>query len=220
MTTITQNGYEFIYRNKVQGQPPVVETWGIERVSAFIFLIEFYRLNSQRYMDSLTLVSAYGSIQYELEEFDKVTYHDVDKLSKLLMPYTSDELRIMWYTSFDKALGQAERMIKERIEREEADTEVFGEIIPGESFLSRPSKEVYDLIAEKQREALRDLAESSDSAVLKVWFAAHGIIPCVVVKETNSWYWVDGYKDGEKVVTNSRVKKGTSRIIEEMSANG
>ena len=82
--------------------------------------------------------------------------------------------------------------------------------------MSRPSKESYDLVAEEQRKTLRQLADDYEGRVLKIWFAAYGIIPCVIVRETGSWYWVEGYKDGEKVVTNSRVKKGTSRIIEEV----
>ena len=37
MVTITQTGYNFRYRNKKTGQLPIIETWSIERVAAFVF---------------------------------------------------------------------------------------------------------------------------------------------------------------------------------------
>lgn len=212
MATITQTGYDFIYRQRVSGRLPIVETWGIERVAAYMFLIEFYRVRSQRYVGSFTFVSRVGNIQYELSECDKETNHDLDKLTKVLLPYTSDDLCTMWYTSFDMALNMAEKMIKEKIALAEEPYEMLGQKITPPRFLTRPTREEYEAREKEEQEKMGD-APAGVGATIRVLFYNLGIIPCRIVRETDSWYWVDGYVDGEVAVANARVKKGTSRII-------
>lgn len=205
MTTITQNGYTFIYRTKRPGQLPVVETWDIERVAAFIFLVEFHRLRSQRTKKGFTFVSAYGSIQYELEDCDRATYHDIDRLTKLLLPYTGDDLCTVFYTTFEKGLDLGERMLKSKVQEFEDEN--------SSSFYTRLSKQEYEEQAAAQQQQVQACVPVSTGKTIQVWFQAYGIIPCVVVRETNSFYWVNGFSGGNQVVEGARVKKGTSRII-------
>lgn len=215
MITITQNGYNFVYRAPVPGQSPRVEEWGIERVGAFVFLVEFYRINSQKYVGKYTLVAAVGSIQYELDGFDKDTNRDIDKLTRLLMPYTTPELKIMWYTQFNKALDMAERMLKEKVADLEAPYEVAGNIFTPKPFYQRMSKADYDEKVKADMEAARTAVGATiDDVLMRIWFHDYGTLLCKVTKETNSYIWVDGFAGGEQVVSNTRIRKDSSKIIQ------
>lgn len=222
MTTITQNGYDFIYRTKRSGQAPVVENWGIERVAAFIFLVEFHRLRSQRCIRNFTFVSRYGSIQYELENFDHATYRDVDKLTKILLPYTDDKLCTIFYTSFEKGLDLGEHILKEKVSHVEEYYNALDDSTSETRFYTRPTREEYEKIGKSVQEELKSNSSNSSSnpkvsdskgKPIKVWFQAYGITPCVIVRETKSFYWVDGFVGEQQVVEGVRIKKGTSRII-------
>ena len=219
MATITQTGYEFVYRQRVAGGLPIVETWDIERVAAYIFLIEFYRVRSQRYVGKFTFVARVGNIQYELEGFDRETNRDIDKLTKLLLPYTTDELCIMWYTSFPKALDMATRMLKEKIASLEEPYEMLGRTVVPPRVMTRPTKEEYEARETAERRRIEE-ENKVPAGMLRVWFERYGVITCKIVRETACWYWVDGYSDGMVVVSNARVKKGTDRIISDPNQGG
>lgn len=216
MITITQKGYEFVYRNTIPGQTPICEIWSIERVAGFLFLIEFHRQRSQKYVKGYTLTAAVGTIQYELGEFDKETYRDIDKLTRLLNKYTGDMLGNMWMTNFDKGVDNAERLLKEKVEDVEKPIEILGTVQPGERFYTRPTKEEYEEIQEKEKEELDRIA-GKDSRIVRVWFPDMGILPCKVLKETNSCFWVDAYCNGKRLYTNRRLLKNTARVFEDTS---
>lgn len=213
MTTITQNGYDFIYRTKLTGQQPILESWSIERVAAFVFLVEFYRQRSQRYVGSFTFVSRVGSIPYELLEFDRETNRDVDKLTKLLLPYTSDELCVMWYTSLPEALDMAEKLLRERVSREEEDVVVFGGQTVKQRFLERPTREEYESRFKADFEGI--LPDIQPDQVMLIKFDDLGIVPCIKIRETPRYIFVDGFLKGKQVVFGSRVGKGSARIVKE-----
>lgn len=213
MTTITQNGYNFIYRNTRRGQLPVVETWSVERVAAFIFLVEFHRRRTYRCVHNFTFVSRYGSIQYELEEFDTPTFHDVDKLTKILLPYIDNEFCTMFYTSFDKGLDLAEKILRDKVSSKEAPQTVMGVSYEPARFYERPTREEYEEKAYQEQQALQSQVSDFEGKTIKVWFYNYGIIPCVVTRESNCYYWVNGFLGDTQVIEGARIKKGTSRII-------
>lgn len=213
MTTITQIGYDFIYRNTRRGNLPVVETWSIERVAAFIFLVEFHRKRTYRCVHNFTFVSKYGSIQYELEDFDTPTFRDVDKLTKILLPYIDNEFCTMFYTSFDKGLDLAEKMLKDKVASLETPCSIGEEEYIPPCFYTRPTRQEYEEASHKEQQSLKDKVPKGDSKTIKVWFYNHGIIPCVVIRESPCYYWVDGFVGDTRIVENARVRKGTSRII-------
>lgn len=227
MVTITQDGYNFIYRSKRVGELPVTETWGIERVAAFVFLIEFHRIRSQRYKKAMTFVSSYGRIQYELLDFDQDSNHDINKLTGLLANYVDGENSYVFYTSFDKALNIAEDMIKEKIKDKEAPMTIMGKEYKPPRFLSRPTEEEYKQVEtvaiDKIKEQVSTNTEVGEvkagtymkpGSTIKVWFVHYGIIPCIIKRETDKSFFVDGFVNGKQVVTNARIAKGTGRIIE------
>lgn len=227
MVTITQDGFNFIYRSKRVGELPVTETWGIERVAAFVFLIEFHRIRSQRYKKAMTFVSSYGRIQYELIDFDGDSNHDINKLTGLLANYIDGENSYVFYTSFGKALDIAEEMIKEKIKDKEAPMTIMGKEYKPPRFLSRPTEEEYK---KSETTAMDKLKEQTSidvevgevksgtymkpGSTIKVWFVHYGIIPCIIKRETPKYVIVDGFVNGKQVVTGARIRKGTGRIIE------
>ena len=216
MTTITQDGYDFIYRTKRPGHLPVVETWGIERVAAFIFLVEFHRRRSESVKQGYTYTSAYGSIQYELEGFDTPTFQDIDKLTKILLPYIDNDLCSIFYTTFEKGLDLGEAMLKEKVRDLEEVQVIRGEEVVPDSYYSRPTRQEYEAKHnEEQVELLKEVPESTPGEVIKVQFQAYGIIPCTIIRETASFYYVEGLVNGKKIIQNTRIKKGTSRIVNE-----
>lgn len=212
MITITQNGYDFIYRSKRAGQQPVVETWGIERVAGFLFLVEWHRTRSQKYVSKFTLVSKLGAISYELEEFDKDTNHDVDKLSKLLLPYTGTEVESIFYTTFDKGLDLAEKLLKEKVKAPQEPVVAFGREFSLPALLTRPAREEYEAAdLAKRQEMMSAEVNNLDGVILKVWFAKHGVLPCRVVDQDDKRYTIDVYLDGS-VIDRCKVQKNSSRV--------
>lgn len=214
MITITQNGFKFIYRAPRPSMSPLIEEWDIERVGAFVFLVEFYRISSQKYVGKYTLVAAVGSIQYELDGFDKETNRDIDKLTRLMLPYTQAPLSYMWNTQFNKALDLAERMIREKVSELQAPVESMGRTITPRRFYSRPTEEEYITRLEAERSAAMEaVGASSPEEVVRVWFSDYGSLMCRIVKETNSFVWVDGYDNGRKVIDSTRIRKDSSRVM-------
>lgn len=214
MTTITQKGYDFVYRTTVPGQQPIVETWSIERVAGFLFLIEFHRQRSQKYVKGYTLTAAVGNIQYELGEFDKETYRDIDKLTRLLTKYSGEMLENMWLSEFNKGVDLAERVLKEKVANAEKPLEILGTVHPATRFYSRPTREEYETIQAKENAELAKIA-GEDARIVRVWFPEVGILPCKVLKETASCLWVDAYANGKCLYSNRRLLKNTARIFED-----
>lgn len=213
MITITQQGTDFLYRNKRTGEQPIVETWGIERVAGFLFLIEWHRMRSQRYVKSFVFVAAAGQINYELVDFDLATNRDINKLTKLLVPYSGDEVGQIFYTTFDKGLDIAEELLKNKIKASEGTIMHLGKEIPLPKILTRPTREEYEAadLAQKQELMLQE-ANTVPGTVIKVWFANHGVLPCKIVDETSTWLFVDVYLNNQCIEKKCRIKKGSSRV--------
>lgn len=230
-TTIKQNGFDFTYIHKVPGSLPDVQTWGIEKVASFMFLIEFHRLESQRYQKGFTRISRYGRIQYELEEIDDKTYSDLDLMTKRLnLIVSSDKDReTLYLMEFTDGLDFLEAKLKTYIEDANKPVEVFGKsFIPGTEF-TRPSKEEYDeLLAEKRAredEEARLLAERrtktqtssitpvATGQIIRFDFIKHGVLECKVIGVVGRSYICEVYKDGKCIDNACKIGRTSKRIV-------
>lgn len=215
MITITQLGHKFRYRKKENGSPAIVETWDIERVAAFMFVIELHRLISQRYLGRLTFINHIGATDYQLTEFDKETNRDLNKLFGLLSSYTEPPLSYQFYTSFDKALDLADSYIRDAVKRAEEPVEIRGVVHERPRFLERPSEEEYEQeMLEKGSDAIKQAKEEDPTKVITCYFEHYGVLPCIIVHETPKSYFVDAYLKNEKIFEKSKIDKNSSRYIE------
>lgn len=212
-TTIMQRGYRFVYRETVPGLPPIVESWGIERVAAFIYLVDFYRRKSQKYVKGYTLVSAVGNIQYELGECDKPTYRDIDRLVNLLVPYDQEGIDCVWMVDFKQALDLAENMLIKKVAEKEAPIRVFDQDLLPPRWYSRPTEEVYEKEEKDKADLIRKVA-GEGAKIIHIWFPDYGVLPCSVLKETASCVWVTAYFKNKPIFENRRMMRSTMRVFD------
>lgn len=226
MITITQLGHNFKFRDKQKGVPAIEEDWGIERVAAFMFLNEWYRLNNQKYMKGATYIR--GAKQYELENFDVDTNKDIDKLMRVLTPYGGDptdlkkNVSCIFFTEFNKAITLGEDLIKKYIRNAEKPVTIFGESVEPDKFLQRPTQEEYDHMIEEETKRQEEIMNSSLAGVgtgerIRVMFGtkngAPQILLCEVIRQNDNWYWVNAFRDGSVVKKNQKIKKDGYRVV-------
>lgn len=230
-TTIRQNGFEFTYIHKVQGSLPEVESWEIERVASFMFLIEFHRARSQKYSKGRTYINKYGRIQYELEDIDDNTNKDLDLMTKRLGTLISSEEQYnqLWVMEFAKALDYLEALLKSYISDRNTPVEVMGKsVVIGTEFV-RATKDEYDTLLAAQRaadeEEAQRLKEKRAKAVtpgvvpvttgqtIKFDFIKHGVLECEVIGIVGRSYICKVYKDGVCIDDACKIGRNSKRIV-------
>lgn len=230
-TTIRQNGFDFTYIHKVPGSLPEVESWSVERVASFMFLVEFHRVNSQRYVKGRTCINRYGRIQYELEEVDEATYKDIDLMTRRLNTLVSSEEQCneLWVMEFTKGLDYLEDTLKAYITDSRTLVEVMGKPVVLDTEFTRPSKEEYDnLLAEKraqEEEEAKRLKEKRAKTVtpgivpvttgqtIKFDFIKHGVLECEVIGIVGRSYICKVYKNGVCIDDACKIGRSSKRIV-------
>jgi len=214
MISIIQLGHLFQYKNKEPGATTIIETWEIERVAAFMFVVELNRQISQRYVSGLTFVNKIGAIQYQLLDFDKATNKDLNKLTALLSEYLEPPKTFQFHTTFLKGIDLAEKLIREAVERYEEPVVIRQVSYPRQRFLSRPTEEEYEKLVKSRGSEETEKARAVDpGSVLMVYFNGWGVIPCIVNEEKPKYFFVDGYLRNRKVVEGFRLSKDSNNIV-------
>lgn len=234
-TKIKQNGYSFTYVYTYNGQKPIIEDWGLERVVAFMYLAEMHRQRSQKYTKDRTYMNRFGNQVYVFDdlEFDLETNKDINRLVKLVSKsMTPDKEQEYWLIhDWRAALDSMESYVKELVANAEKPVEVMGNTYTPPKFLSRPSEEEYKAKAEAQRkEEEARLAVMREQRVqratmtttagkvaigthLKFNFIKYGVMECVVTGYSGRSYLVDVLRDGKVIETGWKFAYNSSRIV-------
>lgn len=159
MVKITQQGFNFLYVDKKPGIEPIKEEWSIERVAAFLYFVDYQRMQSMKYTKGRTWTNKFGNLSYvfdTMDGFDDVSYKEITKIIKTLPNYlTATDFDILWLQSDLKpALDWLEDKIKEMIKKEEAPVQVFGKTITPKSFHVRPTEAEYEVITEERTKSV------------------------------------------------------------------
>lgn len=224
--TITQHGADFIVHDS-SDKTIKDETWGIERLAAFMSY--HYTLNTcaRNYRKGATFVPAVGAIQYSCEGFDQATSRDIDKLTSYLVPklcsyywdptkqgYLGRPLRIV--------LDDVEALAKEWVESEEAPFEAFGQVSERPRFYSRPTREEYDeelkLREDKSKlmwDRFRDVLNSDKAAGHRISIReGRNVYSATIVKVSEKSVYCD-IKDefGRVLQKGARLPRNSPRFI-------
>lgn len=221
--TITQNGFNFNVHeaDKLKSD----EEWGIERVAAFMSVHHVLNTMATKYMKGRTLRPVVASIMYTLN-CDKATSRDLDKLTGYLVPklcgiYTSDGWGFLG-GPLTKVLDGVEKLALDHIAAEEAPIEVLGKTCTPPKFLSRPSKEEYDIIVAKDKAAEQALWDRFKEVLNSGKARGHRIqmregsneYTCIIVKVSTRCVYCD-VKDefGRLLQSGARFPKDSKRFI-------
>lgn len=231
-TKIKQNGYDFTYVYTYNGQKPVIENWGLERVVAFMYLAEMHRQRSQKYTKDRTYMNRFGNQVYVFDdlEFDLETNKDVNRLVKLVSKSMSADKEQEYWLIHDwrAALDSMESYVKELVASAEKPVEVMGSVYTPPKFLSRPSEEEYKAKAEAERQAeearLAVMREqraqrattttcAEIGTLIKFDFIKHGVLECEVVGVQGRSYICKVYKNGTCIDDACKIAKNSKRIV-------
>lgn len=221
--TITQNGFNFNVHeaDKLKSD----EEWGIERVAAFMSVHHVLNTMATKYMKGLTLRPVIASIMYTLK-CDEATSRDIDKLTGYLVPklcgiYTSDGWGFLG-GSLSRVLDDVEKLAIDYITAEEAPITVLGKTCAPPKFLSRPSKEEYDIIVAKDKAAEQALWDRFKEVLNSGKAEGHhiqmregsNVYTCIIVKVSPKCVYCD-VKDeyGRLLQSGARFPRDSKRFI-------
>lgn len=224
--TITQRGADFIVHDS-SDKSIKDETWGIERLAAF--MAYHYTLNTcaRKYVKGATFVPAVGAIQYTCEGFDEPTSRDIDKLTAYLVPklcsFYSDPTKQGYLgRPLPKVLDDVEALAKEWVESEEKPFEAFGKTVTPKRFYSRATREEYDeelRLREEQSKLMwdrfRDVLNSGKAAGHRISIReGKNIYSGIITKVSEKSVYCD-LKDeyGRVLQTGARIPKNSPRLI-------
>lgn len=221
--TITQNGYNFTVHEADTLKSD--EEWGIERVAAFMSVHHVLNAMATKYMKGMTLRPIIASIMYTLN-CDEVTSRDLDKLTGYLVPklcdiYTSDGWGFLG-GPLAQVLDAVEKLTLDHIAAEEAPIEVMGKTCTPPRFLSRPSKEEYDIRIAKDQAAEQALWDRFKEVLNSGKAEGHriqmregsNVYTCIIVKVSPRCVYCD-VKDeyGRLLQTGARFPRDSKRFI-------
>lgn len=221
--TITQNGYNFTVHEADTLKSD--EEWGIERVAAFMSVHHVLNAMATKYMKGMTLRPIIASIMYTLN-CDEVTSRDLDKLTGYLVPklcdiYTSDGWGFLG-GPLAQVLDAVEKLALDHIAAEEAPIEVMGKTCTPPRFLSRPSKEEYDIRIAKDQAAEQALWDRFKEVLDSGKAEGHciqmregsNVYTCIIVKVSPRCVYCD-VKDeyGRLLQTGARFPRDSKRFI-------
>lgn len=224
--TFTQHGADFIVHDS-SDKSIKDETWGIERLAAFMSY--HYTLNTcaRKYMKGATFVPAVGAIQYSCEGFDQPTSRDIDKLTAYLVPrlcaFYSDPTKQGYLgRPLPQVLDDVEALAKEWVANEETPFEAFGQVTPRPRFYSRPTREEYDeelrLKEEKSKlmwDRFRDVLNSGKAAGHRISIReGKNVYSAIITKVSEKSVYCD-LKDeyGRVLQSGARIPRNSPRFI-------
>lgn len=224
--TFTQRGADFIVHDS-SDKTIKDETWGIERLAAFMSY--HYTLNTcaRKYVKGATFVPAVGAIQYSCEGFDQPTSRDIDKLTAYLVPklctFYSDPTKQGYLgRPLRQVLDDVEALAKEYVSSEEAPVEVFGKTVTPKPFYSRPTRAEYEeelrLKEEKSKlmwDRFRAVLDSGKASGHRISIReGKNIYSAIITKVSEKSVYCD-LKDeyGRVLQTGARIPRNSPRFI-------
>lgn len=220
---LIQTGYNFRYTATTGGNV-IDEEWGIERVAAYMCIVEANRMLSQRYEKYRTYCSRIGMTLYDVEFLDSATKVDLNTLINKFLPEVldtdNDNIKYLGMP-LNTALDALEAKVKDLIVDEESPIEAFGQIYTPDKLLTRPTAEEYSEIvakkAEKEAKFRKELNEQIAEGVVgkKVTVICNDHeCECRVTKESDKYLYLTVYDDGGAVIqTDMRVPKTSKKFV-------
>lgn len=229
---ISQNGFTFTYVYTYNGQKPIIEEWGIERLAGYMFLVETHRTRSQKYTKDRTYMNRFGNQVYTFDEmeFDEATNHDLNKLIKKISKTMSDDtLQELWLTpDWNTALDKMESFVKALISDSEKPVEVMGSVYQPEKFLSRPTEEEYATLkpVEEPKPVKKTITRPTTSTTNRTEmigrrfmfnFIVYGVKECKIVDVQGKSYICEAYDDNGKILeSGAKIGFTSKRIVKWM----
>jgi hypothetical protein len=224
MAIIMQDGFDFIYKAPENYQRNV-QRWSIERVAAYMSVIHAVQVKYTRYYSRITYCPRLGMIYYDLQNTDKATNRDLDKLTKYLSLYLLRELEKgsdVISAPLPEVLDKLEAHLKDYVKQSEEPFEVLGKKYYPPKFYSRPTREAYEAERIKaeaeanEHKAALAQALSTDKCIGKRIKISYGADVYVgrIVRITDKSIYVDVYDASHAVVQlNARLPKTSTRIV-------
>ena len=225
LAKITQQGYKFHYSNQSK-KLPVEQEWSLERVAAYMCIIEACRILSQRYEQAKTYCSKLGMTMYELENLDAETRKDLNTLTTKFLSEvleTAQDDPAFLAKPLSAVLDGFEEKVSEMIKDAELPIEAFGSVIEPEPLLTRPTEDEYEerLSAEsikeskKRRRLLKQIADGVVGKHVKIEYGNYEN-DALVTKQTDKYLYLTVYDDSKCVLREDmRVPIYSNRYISE-----
>ena len=225
LARITQQGYKFHYSNQSK-KLPVEQEWSLERVAAYMCIIEACRILSQRYEQAKTYCSRLGMTAYELENLDAETRKDLNTLTTKFLSEvleTAHDDPAFLAKPLSAVLDGFEEKMSEMIKDAELPIEAFGSVIEPAPLLTRPSEDEYNerllnesvMESEERRKLLKQIADGVVGKYVKIEYGNYEQ-KAVVTKQTDKYLYLTVYDDVDCVLhENMRVPVYTTRYRSE-----
>lgn len=223
MPKLIQTGYNFRYTATTGGNV-IDEEWGIERVAAYMCIVEANRMLSQRYEKYRTYCSRIGMTLYDVEFLDTATKVDLNTLINKFLPEVldkdNDNIRFLGMP-LNTALDDFEVKIKDLIVDEESPIEAFGHVYTPDKLLTRPTEEEYaEIVAKKAEKEAKFRKELNDAIEAGVVGKRVTVIcndrecNCLVTKESDKYLYLTVYDEGGAVIqTDMRLPKTSKKFV-------
>ena len=225
MAKITQQGYRFHYSNQSK-KLPVEQEWSLERVAAYMCIIEACRILSQRYEQAKTYCSRIGMTMYELENLDAETRKDLNTLTTKFLSEvleTAQDDPAFLAKPLSAVLDGFEDKVADMIRDAEIPIEAFGSMIEPTPLLTRPTEDEYNerlseqavKDSENRRKLLKQIAEGVTGKYVKIEYGNY-TQKALVTKQTDKYFYLTVYDDSECVLQeNMRVPIYSNRFTSE-----
>lgn len=221
---IEQDGYYFTVHNN--DKMVADETWTIERVAAFMALHHTLNVKATRYVKGLTFRTAVAAIIYTLT-CDPESSKDINKITNWLVAqlcemYDDDSRQGLLGRPLNLILDDLTKMVEDHIKDVTQPTEVFGKVVPAEPFFSRPSKEEYDAVLEREKRQEqaywnRFTEELNNGTAIKRKILVrdgHETLTAIIVGITPKSIVCDLFNEyNQKVESSKRIPKNSTRLI-------
>ena len=225
LAKITQQGYKFHYSNQSK-KLPVEQEWSLERVAAYMCIIEACRILSQRYEQAKTYCNRLGMTAYELENLDAETRKDLNTLTTKFLSEvleTAQDDPELLAKPLGAVLDGFEEKVSEMIKDAELPIDAFGSIIEPAPLLTRPSADEYEdrLSAEsvkeneKRRKLLKQIADGVTGKYVNIEYGNYENV-AKVDKQTDKYLYLTVYDDSKCVLREDmRVPIYSNRYVSE-----
>lgn len=225
LAKITQQGYKFHYSNQSK-KLPVEQEWSLERVAAYMCIIEACRILSQRYEQAKTYCSKLGMTMYELENLDAETRKDLNTLTTKFLSEvleTAQDDPAFLAKPLSAVLDGFEEKVSEMIKDAEIPIDAFGAVINPEPVLTRPSEAEYaerlSADSEKEiqirRQRLKQIADGVVGKLVKIEYGNYEN-KARVTKQTDKYLYLTVYDESDCVLhENMRVPIYSNRFVSE-----
>lgn len=222
--TITQTGFTFCVHDA--DKMVADEEWEIERVAAFISVHHVLNIMVTKYSKNMTYRTSIAAIQYTLK-CDPETSKDLNRLNQYLVAtligiYQNPEQQGLLGRPLSTVLDDVEIMAKDYVHSKEVPITVFGNVVAPEPFYTRPTKQVYDAILEREKAQEQRYWDKLNELVAKGMARGHKLLikegtntyTGIIVSTSAKCIYCD-VKDeyGRLVQSNARFPKDSKRFI-------